>query len=138
MHIRATNGTTKISKDNITRRQAMKRLSNPKQVRVLEIKSTQDHHTDDTKRRKRCKMFNYREFRCPVQGCIRPVLDSYDNLTAHIRRMHPESIHAVVLEAASSRTPIVLPSPPSEEEYRANFLLASTINASEGKGSISL
>ncbi|PSN69175.1 hypothetical protein BS50DRAFT_490023 [Corynespora cassiicola Philippines] len=38
-----------------------------------------------------------------------------------------------VLEAASSRTPIVLPSPPPEERYRADFLLASTINASEGQ-----
>jgi hypothetical protein len=74
-------------------------------------------------------------FVCPVPNCASASDGRYarlDHLCRHIRRGHPTTIHAQVLEAVANKMRIVLPPPPSRSEFTTDFGAATTTNASPG------
>jgi hypothetical protein len=69
---------------------------------------------------------------CPVVGCTSSALSRGDNFRRHVRQKHPESVHALILEAVVQRTTVTLPPPPSSEEFNADFEQATSVNAPPG------
>jgi hypothetical protein len=77
------------------------------------------------------RIFGAGTYVCPVVGCFSSALSRGDNL-CHVRQKHPESVHAVILEAVVQRTTITLPPPPPSDEFNADFEQATSVNAPPG------